>query len=61
MASTTNINELPMGGGDIKMMVTESVPLPQQQTTTQMTLDQTTIGKDHQENKGIKKPVESSH
>ena len=46
MASTTNINELPMGGGDIKMMVTESAPLPQQQqqqTTTQMTLDQTTI------------------
>jgi hypothetical protein len=47
MASTTNINELPMGG-DIKMMITESVPLPQQpqqsqQPTSPMTLDQTTI------------------
>lgn len=42
MASTTNINELPPMGGDIKMMVTEP-PLQQQPSPNQMTLDQTTI------------------
>lgn len=42
MASTTNINELPIGG-EIKMMVTENSPQQQQQPSTQMTLDQTTI------------------